>query len=295
MIYLTYMLLKKKINLLEFYRVKDWIKNLGISLIAFLTATSSFNFSIFQQILLFLVAMILAYAYAFSINDFFDYQLSKEINYIGKIIRKFKEKTVVFLCFVPLICFSLIILFLNKVSSYLLFFFVLFYTLYSIPPFRIKRYYFFSIPVNAICIGLLTYISAYFLLADEITFKVVMFSIIFCSYLVFQEIIHQIAHKKKDKNVSIHSLPNVIGIKKALKISIISQIVPIIGILIALVLDTKNLIFIASIFFSFLRILKISKVTIKTDFNKLRNETYGVYEGVYYVTILTFFSYFYLS
>lgn len=282
------------INPLKFYRVKDWVKNLGICLIAFLTANPLFNFSTYQQTLLFLTGVALAYAYAFSINDFFDYKLSKETSYIGKLIKRYKEKLVIFLCFIPLFCFFLIFLFLKELSSYLLILFIFLYSLYSIPPFRLKKYYFFSIPINAVCIGLLTYLSAYFLLTTKITFQVVLFSIIFCSYLIFQEIIHQIAHRKRDKGASIYSLPNMIGIKKSLRVAIASQIVPIIAVLLAFILGIRNFIFVITILFSSLRILRVSKTNVRTNFNDLRNKLYGSQEGLSYIIGLIICSYFFI-
>jgi 4-hydroxybenzoate polyprenyltransferase len=270
-----YLKLKKQLmKICELYRVKDWIKNLGIILISFMYTGLYEN--IFK-LLLIIFQFSLLFSYGFSINNFFDYKICGERNFFSRC----KKKSVMS-CILPLLILIPTLYFYS--SLFFLIFFLL-YSFYSIPPFRLKNYFIFSIFINSLCIVIIPFFSLFQMFSVKPNLQAIVLSIIYFFYLNFHETIHQIAHSKTDRKCGIKSLPNVLGLKKSLKCAKIFLIVPIVFSLLALIINFQDgLIFFGTIFFSFLRIFKLSKVSVHTNFEKIREKFYGVHEGIYYLS-----------
>lgn len=269
-------------NLFEFYRVDVWIRNLGITLVAIFTL--DFIPNIFYALIT-LVQILLIQAYSFPMNNYFDYKVRGERNYIGEQLKYgVDEKLVLFLCLLPLLLLLPTLLFLNKFLI-LLIFYIVFFFLYDFSGFRLKNHYLPSILINSFCLGLIPYAYPYLSLTNEISVKGIIFSLIFFCYMAFHEVVHQIAHMRMDK---IKSLPQVVGIKKSVEISKLFLLIPIILSLLAIYLDpVRNSIFIVTILFSTVRIFKLSRIkfNIKT-FQGIRNrwdKFYSFHEGVLYI------------
>lgn len=142
-----------------------------------------------------------------------------------------------------------------------------------------------------ICIGALSFLIAYFSMINIISYKALMFVLIFSSYIFSTELIHQISHRKKDKKAGIKSFPGVYGIRNSLGFFQIVQLIVIASSLYLLYSNFYlNVIFFGTILFSLLRILKVKNLNIKeADFEKMRDHMYGLYEGVYYLLCLSLF------
>jgi len=271
----------------KFYRVKDWIKNLGIPLIALVLVQKTYFFQGF--FLLFQLA--LAFAYSFAINDFFDHFISKERNYLGNVLKQLGKRKALFLCILPLFGIFVSFIFFSSLLAIIpLTFIIILFTLYSVPPFRLKRHYILSLPINSLCIAILPFL---FILSFYGTYpeQATVFLILFFLYIFFHEIIHQIAHFKYDKKSGIRSFPVVFDFKRSLLIIKISLIIYILIVVFFIFINPySNFIFVISILFSFYRLYKLSKTPLDLKrFSIIRNKLYGVHEFISYLIILLIF------
>lgn len=267
-------------NLLRLYRVKGWCKNLGITLIGFLI-----NSGIKIELLTPLLVASLAQAYAFSINDFYDFQETEEQNFLGNLIKegKFSKRKGLFFCLLPGIISLVLSAFLGLWVLLTNLLFISLYTFYSRPLARLKKDWKFSLPINTICLGVLLFLLGYFTGGIRLKAYGIVFLLIFASYILLSELIHQISHKREDKRAGIKSFPIEFGNELTLKVGKLTQLVPIIFSLYMILLDPfKKFFFLGVIIFSLLRILKLFKVKGKDEsFKELRNSLYGISEGIY--------------
>jgi 4-hydroxybenzoate polyprenyltransferase len=129
----------------------------------------------------------------------------------------------------------------------------------------------------------------YFSISNTLDSRILTFTVIFSSYIFFTELIHQISHRRRDMKAGIKSFPNTYGIKNSLKACQVIQLLPIFIATYLLVSDFySNFVFIGTIIFSLLRILKVQTLNLRTtSFSKLRNRMYGSHEGLYYLALLT--------
>jgi 4-hydroxybenzoate polyprenyltransferase len=275
----------KNLNLLKFYRVKDWIKNLGIILIGIL-ASENLNVNIQKGTIALLLSSFLL-AYVFSLNNYFDWKLGRERNYISELKIKKRNKLALILLPLFLSLFLVLIFFIYEirmVTAFLLF--SVLYTFYSLPP-RLKKSWKYSLFINAFCLGPLLLWIGYFSQTNNIHKTFFIFSFIYFSYLLTSEVIHQISHIKRDKIAKIESFPIVFGIKKGVKLAQLIQFIVIVFSIILMLLKQKLLLIpLAMIAFSLLRILKIRKINNYRIAYKLREKMCGTHEGVFYFSIL---------
>lgn len=281
-----------KIDPLRFYRVKDWIKNLGIPLIGFLTA-SWLN----ANLLLIVFATSLILSYAYSINNLFDFLINGEKNYIYYLSKKgVSEKKSALLCFLPFLIFFLINFYLPIWASIIGFSCFTLSSLYSFPKVRLKNYWLPSLLVNSVGLGILLFLFGFFFGSTTISMQSIIFMIILFIHILSLDILHQIAHRKIDKKFGIKTFPQVFGIRKSLRCIIYLQLIVIFVCLITFLYSLlKYSIFLGSILFSFLkirRILKCLRSIYKIDYNVLRNKMYGMWEGIFYVVFLLMRQYF---
>ena len=77
-------------DFIKFYRIKDWVyKNMGIAIIGLLTTGLKPD----PIWLIPLLQIFFVQLHSFSMNDYFDYKITREKNYIGsKLKSKFSEK-----------------------------------------------------------------------------------------------------------------------------------------------------------------------------------------------------------
>lgn len=275
-----------KIDPLKFYRVKDWIKNLGVPIIGFLI-TSQINTNLF--LIIFATSLILSYAY--SINNLFDFLIDGEKNYIYYLSKKkISKRKLMLLCFLPFLLFFLIYFYLPTWSSILGFFCFLLSSLYSFPKVRLKNYWLPSLLVNSLGLGILLFLFGFFFGNTKITVDSIIFMVIFFLHVLSLDIIHKIAHRKMDKKFGIKTFPQIFGIRKSLQCIIYLQLIVILVCLLTfLYRPLKYSIFLGSILFSSLkirRILKCLRNPYKIDYNALRNKMYGMWEGIFYIIFL---------
>jgi hypothetical protein len=273
------------IDILKLYRPDIWVRNLGVPLIGMLNL-GFFPNPFYAITILFQLAFL--QAYSFAINDYFDAKIRKEENYIAHMLKIYPSFKVMFLCILPLI-FLIFTLFVFHGNLILLVLYIFLYDiLYELPPFRLKKNFFFSILVSPISLVLLPFLYAYLSFANAFSMKAISFLIILFFYMAFHEIIHQMAHSRKEK-----VLPKKIGIKGGIKIAQLSLLIPILSSIISIGLNPLvNYIFVITIVFSVFRIYKLLKIELKSNaFEKIKNswhKFYSVHEGILYVVFLVF-------
>jgi hypothetical protein len=272
-------------NFFKFYRLDFCIRNLGISVIAI--ASLGFMPNPFY-IVLTLLQLLLIQMNSFSMNNYFDYKIWKEGNYIGRLLKSgFNEKLLVFLTFMPLLILCFTIPFSNG-YMWILFAYIILFILYHAPNFRLKNSWILSIIINSICSGLILYIYPYMFLSNGLNLTGIVFSTIFFFYMAFHEVIHQIAHLKKDK---IYSLPQSIGIKNTINVARIFLFIPMILALIPLIVDPiRYFFFSGTLIFCSIRLYKLSHVKPRVqEFQKIRgsfDKFYSFQEAIYYLVFL---------
>jgi len=258
-------------NPIKFYRVRDWIKNLGIPLVGILSTRLDL-FSIFFSLIL----SSLCLAYAFSINNFYDM----------KNIRN--KKGFLILSIIPLIISFIISFFFSMEMLLFTLGFTILYTLYSMNPIRLKKHWIFSLTINTFCLGVLLLLIGLYSVSNTLSLISFTFLMIYSSFILTSEIIHQIAHVEEDKKERINSFPIAFGIKNSLKLVKFIQLLLLVFLLFVIFSNPKiNFIFFPTIIFCFLRFVKINSLNLNdVNFSKLRTKMYGLQEGTSYVIIL---------
>jgi len=271
-------------NLLKFYAPDQWIRNLGMPLIAILTL--GFLPNLFYAAIIMLQLAFLQ-AFSFAINNYYDAKIRKEKNYLGILLKTQSSYKILFLCILPLILIALTSFISHGNIVFLLLYLFIYDFLYEVPPFRLKKSSFFSILASPLCLVALMYLYAYLAFTNTFSIKSIAFLVIFFFYMVFHELIHQMAHSKKEK-----ILPKSLGINGGIKVvqAIISMLM-IFSTVIILLNPASNYIFIITIAFSTFRIYKLFRVKpIPTSFEKIKyswHKFYSVQEGIIYAVLLS--------
>jgi len=270
----------KILKILDFYRVRDWIKSLGFSILGL-------SLFVINPFLLFLglIQACFLFSFLFSFNDFGDYIVHEEKNFIGNLIRKSSLSKEVILLFTLLPVFlSTIPLFLNFSVKYLIFYllFIILSISYSVPMIRLR-----DIPyVDVICnttFFFLIFIQSYFFLNTEFNVKVFFFLFWAAFHSFSHEIIHQISHFLKDKKSGRISTVILIGRRRSIFLLKFIFLIPIMfGVLMFLLFSGLRAFAGIMILFNFIRLFYIRKINMKSNFEKLRNRLWGSFEGGLY-------------
>jgi hypothetical protein len=224
-------------------------------------------------------------------NNYEDFKFRKEKNYIARLLKAgYDKKTIIFLCFLPLVILMLTIIYFDGAFLLLLAYIVLFF-LYDSPYARLKKNWILSIIINSLCLALILYIYPYMFFSSTFTVLAITFSIIFFFYMAFHEMIHQLAHSRTEK-----ILPKNLGMKGGVKVAQFILLIPIISSIIAILLDPSlNIIFVITIAFSIFRIYNLSKIKLDPKtFEKIKyswHKFYSAHEGILYALFLVFMNY----
>ena len=165
-------------NIIKVYRILDWFYYLGFILIGF-SVNSQLDIDIIKYI--FLGASLLAYAYSF--NDFYDK----------------REKNMFFI--LPLVLSFLLLPLFNYFQIIISLIFLIIVTFYSIYPFRLKAKPF----IGSFCNGFgftLFFLLGYFVI-HVINLIGILFTLLFFSFNMVAQFIHEIVHLKEDKRSKI--------------------------------------------------------------------------------------------
>lgn len=127
------------LDLLRFYRILpwgekgSWVKLLGYAILGYALS----QHPSFPLVLLNLLVLMGIFMYGFSLNDYLDFLLEGDLNYVGEVMRGRGKGKVLPLILFPL-SFLAFLSFFPSLPSLLLLLFLLILTLHSLPPFRMR-------------------------------------------------------------------------------------------------------------------------------------------------------------
>ncbi|MFH1402680.1 MAG: UbiA family prenyltransferase [Candidatus Altiarchaeota archaeon] len=276
-------------NAFRFYRVRDWVKNTGTLFIGFMCGmhVEASATHVPYPLLLVLAYLVFAYMLSFSVNDFFDGRHGNERNYASEYLGRTSKPVAAMLYGIPLTLMALLLCLTwfvtHSIPLILVMVFPVILTLaYSIPPFRAKKHFLFSLPLNAACIGVFQLLAGYLTVTDSINYLIVMLSLVYGNYILLHETIHQISHLKDDVNAGVRSLPSVLGVRETIRMLVLSQLLFSL-ILLANIMLFHSILPLIPLAFTAFRLKEVASSSEKTDFTRLRNRLYGIPEGLSYI------------
>ena len=276
---------KEKIEFYNFYRLDFCLRNLGIGIIGILSLRG-WPPLFYSAVTIFQI--LLVQMFSFSTNNIFDYEAWDEENHSGTLMEHgWAKKTVLVYSSIPLF-FLFFTFFVTGAVSWLLILYLVLFHLYQAPGIRLKNHYISSIIINAVCLGSLLYIYPFIAISREMNSLAWGFTLIFGIYLVFHEILHQVAHLGRD---IIISLPQVKGIPRSyfwMKVTL--AVNAAVALAFALYDIKHNNVFLITFIFSILRIFILNK-EIPSQENALklrlsRDKFYTLQECLIYAVIL---------
>ena len=269
-------------QLIEVYRVKNWAKILGISVIGLLlgvgtAATIFFIVGIIQSILLL--------SFLFVTDDINDFLVEKRKKYIGSLIvkKKINLRTALLFLLVPLIVSLFIaVAFFSEIyfSLYLLFLF--FALTYSLPKVRMGDKPFVDAIYDVILFSLI-FLQSLFFANSEFTVASLFFLVWFALYTFALELIHQLDHYKID----IASTAKHLGIGKSIAFVRATFFASVLTALVFVYrFPSTGLLALVMLSFAFFRLVYSRKFSTKTNFGKIRNLLGGWIEGFIYILLI---------
>ena len=267
---------------LYFYRILNWdekisgARPIGYTFLGYMMAG---KFEILPIIYnLFVILGVLSFWY--SINDYFDFKIQKEKNFLATKIKsgELSERKTILFCLLPLLL-MVFLLFIIKKDNYQSFYYLItifvITTLYSVPPIRIKKRKFLSFLVPPLGASLL-FLQGYTILCEP-TLSIILLSIILFIFQLFLEALHIMEDFTKDKEIKkIQNPDNIIAF---------IRILPLISIFISIFFSFINLWFLTTTLFSFLRYIYVRKVTFENIHNirtNLLSPIWSLYEFMVY-------------
>lgn len=249
-------------SVLRFYRILGWkekmtsLGSLGYAILGYSIARE------FQFLPLFLNILIVFFGalFAFSINNYFDWQCQKERNFLGEKIEEGKigQRKALFLCFLPSI-FGILILgisfkfnLISPLSATLLIFLFLLTLFYALPPIRLKEKKFLgfiSVPLG----GLLIFLQGYFIFG-KLYFDFILLAILIFLFEIYLEILHSL------EDALVLEETKKINLQKALKLL---KILPATSFFTSFGFAFFNPLFLNTSFFSLLRLFSLRNFQIE--------------------------------
>src|SRR3989344_2380506 len=264
-------------DIIEFYRVKNCIKIVGLAVIGVTINYTNLNTSalaILQSV--FLLTFLFAY------HDLNDYKVERKKYPIGKLVEKSQHKKVIILIILPLIL-SLVVLLINFSLRYM-FFYIIFLILaigYSAPKIRLGDVPFVDV-ATVVSIFLLIFIQSYFYVNIQPNEKFYFFVAWIILFYIPLEILHQLSHYKKELNSMVLFLKKKNSVK-ILRYPIILTV--LVGIVIYLQSQTLQYYSLIMIMFAIIRFAMIRKVGKNVNFEKYRHGMGGLFEGLSYIVL----------
>ena len=266
-------MLKPK-DFLYFYRILNWenkisgVRPIGYTFFGYLMA-GKFEF---LPIIFNTSAIFGALTFCYSLNDYFDWKIQKERNFLAAKIQegKISEKQALIYCFFPLI-FLLPIFLINPGISLLIyligFSLILFY---SLPPIRFKQRKFWGFivpPLGATAIFLQGYSALSFLNLDIILLAVIIF--LFQSYLETFHVFEDSLVKEEIKKIAHPKA--ILDLLKRL---------PLASLIVSLGFALLNPFFFINSFFSLIRFSAVRRFKIE-NIRKVRRNIFSLHWSLY--------------
>lgn len=253
----------------RFYRVAGWNEREGFlpsviiyTLLGYAIA-ARFDALAIQHMLINTVVIVAIFMYTFSINDFFDFLLAGEENFMGEKIGRgelSKRRAFVY-CHIPLVSLPLLIL-INPFSAVLALISLSIAFLYSSPPIRLKERFGLVVPPAVMPI---IFLQAHILLAP-LSIEAMMLAL----FVFFFHLRHEVSYNMVlgSKGIS-RALIRQYGIKK---ITRVYKMIPIFSLIFSLLFVLLGyIIFAITSIFSIVKYMYARGVDEKTDLSVLND------------------------
>jgi 4-hydroxybenzoate polyprenyltransferase len=230
------------------------------------------------QIIFSLVVLSGIFMVLFALNDFYDFKLEKERNFISEIIRKglLTPRAALIFAFLPLFLVAGLWGIESVWSVYLALAFALIGVLYSLPPLRLKRKA--GWVYSPVCAGLIFLHS--FFISGNLNVSIIILLVLAVLLHLYTEVIHKLEESQAEKFVPEEKRA---GYLKYLKL------IPVLSVFVSLVGMYFNLVFAVAFLFSLVRAIQASRLGIKTDFYKLHRNilspAYAPYEFAVFILV----------
>lgn len=239
-------------------------KNIGYTILGYAIA-GTFSF---PPLFLNTLAMFFAIMFNFSTNNYYDWKIQKEKNFLGEQVErgKIKEKNALLLCFLPLIGSFLIMGFSLRAgligfsSIYLFLILVLVTIFYAFPPIRLKKRK--IIGFLAVSLGTcLFFLQGYFVLG-KINLNLIFFAILLSIFLSYLEVLHTLEDSLIDGETKKMSKGRALKLLK---------ILPLSSFVLASIFAFSSPIFLITAFFSVIRLVSLNDFKIEDIWRIRRN------------------------
>ena len=244
----------KTTELFYFYRIINWqnkisgMRSLGYSVLGYLMA-GHLNLPFFFLNSLIIIGWLML---VFSLNDYFDWKVQKEKNFLSSKItkRELSEKQALFYIFLPLLlCLFLIIE--SLISWRPIFFFILFSLVvlfYTLPSIRLKRRKILGFLVSPITVSLI-FLQSYFIFG-RLNLDIIFLTVLIFLFHCYLEVLHALEDSLAPDEITRISSNQALKLLKA---------APLISLFISLLFAFYNPIFFISSFFALIRIISLKK------------------------------------
>lgn len=233
-------------EIINFYRLKNLnsklsaLRPLGHLFFGYLIA---FHFEL-QPIMLNTTAVVGVLVSSYALNDFFDWKIQKERNFLSDLIAsgKIRKNFALLLSALPLLLSFLVFLTDSRVSIFLFLVGAVLSITYSIPPFRFKERGVIGLVISPITMVIL-FLQGYFLFGEG-TLAVLILALILLLFQSQLEFLHTLEDSTVEKEV--RKINNQVALKWL-------KTLPLLSIFVALIATFYYPLFFVSIVFSFLR------------------------------------------
>ncbi|MDY6769494.1 MAG: UbiA family prenyltransferase [Candidatus Nanohaloarchaea archaeon] len=269
-------------NLARFYRVPRWYHNMGMAVIGVLAAGVSR--ATLLPAAVGVLQVFLVQLHSFSMNDYYDHLFWGEDTYVGQLLAAGRSTwTLRGLMLAPLLA-AVALYPVSGVYTVLIVLYAALFYLYQGPA-RLKRHWAFSIPLNAVPLGLIVFLHPYLVTAGGLGTRGIFFGVLFTCYMAFYEVAHQVEHQ--DVEDAVHSIVDAVGVERTLQLGAVFLAVPV-ATGIALALRSPLSPALAGIAAVFL-VLRLHRLRTVTDYAVIRrswHKFYAAHEGLAYVAVL---------
>jgi len=271
--------MKKIKNVLYFYRILGWkekMTGLGAIGYTFLGYALSGRFK-FLSYFLNTFVVFLGTLFAFSVNNFYDWKVQGEKNFLGEKIEsgKISENKALFFCFLPFLFglfLSFLSFFLGLIPTFSFFLLVSLFLLtffYAKPPLRLKERRFFgflAVPLGSFLI----FLESYFIFG-RLTLNLIFFVVLFFLFETYLEILHVLDDSLSETEIK------KLDQKKALRLL---KILPTTSLFTSLCFSFSNPIFLNTFAFSSLRLFSLRNFKLG-EVRKIRKNVFSFQTSFY--------------
>lgn len=267
-------MLKPK-EFLYFYRIINWenkisgVRPIGYTIFGYLMAGTFSFLPLFLNTLAIFGALIFCYG----LNDYFDWKLQKEKNFLSYKLKKkeLTKKEALEYYFLSLFLFLPFFIITSKISLILFLAGFLLILFYSIKPIRFKKIKFLGFIFPPLAVSLL-FLEGYSILG-ALSLNIYLLAILIFIFQCYLETLHVLEDSTiKEETKKIKNARNVEKLAKNL---------PLVSFAVSLFFSFINPVFLITSFFSMVRFFSIRKINAKREIIKIRRNVFSLKWSLY--------------